>query len=77
MTRLCVGAFLFGLMYSLVVVRYYQSIGAHDKLGAAGTDLLLGFLAVGTLQAWETSGRRMGVLIAEVLGMSVGSYLAT
>ena len=70
------GAFCFGLCYSLVIVRYYQTIGAHDKLGAAGTDILLGMLGVGTLTAWENSGRQTRVLVAEVVGMSVGSYLA-
>ena len=71
------GAFLFGLIYSVVVVRYYQTISAHNKFGAAYTDLLLGLLAVGTLEAWEASGRKTRVLLSEVLGMALGSYLAT
>lgn len=74
--RLILGAFCFGFLYSIIVVRYYQTIGAHDKMGAAFTDLLLGLLAVGTLQAWEDSGRKPIVLLSEVVGMSVGSYLA-
>ena len=77
MKRLLLGAFCFGLIYSLVFVRYQQTIIAHSRWGAAYTDFLLGMLGVGSLHAWEASGRKMSVLVSEVVGMSVGSYIAT
>lgn len=75
--RLMIGAAFFGFVYSLVFVRYQQTIIAHSRWGAAYTDFLLGMLGVGSLHAWEASGRKMSVLVSEVVGMSLGSYLAT
>lgn len=76
LVRLTFGAFLFGFCYSVTVVWYYLAVGDHDRNRAAVVDLLLGFLAIGSLQAWEASGRRFAVLVAEVLGMAVGTYWA-
>jgi hypothetical protein len=76
MKRLLLAAFAFGLIYSLVFVTYVAALQARSALNAAVIDLQLGFLAIGSLQAWEASGRQFKVLAAEVLGMSVGSYCA-
>lgn len=77
MKRLAIFAFLFGLVYSEVVVAYYLALKPETAARAAFIDLALGFLAIGSLQAWELSGRRFNVLVAEVVGMSLGTYLAT
>lgn len=69
-------AFLFGLIYDWVVVRYYQSIDAGLAWNAALISMELGFLGIGSLQAWDQSGRRFVVLAAEVVGMGVGTYAA-
>ena len=69
-------AFGFGLYYSIVVVWYYQSITAEEALRAGVIDLLLAVLAIGSLQAWESSGRKFHVLVSEAIGMALGSYLA-
>lgn len=74
--RLAIAALLFGLIYSIICVEYYQAISRRAPWDAAIVDLQLGFLAVGSLKAWDDSGRKFIVLAAEVLGMAVGSYVA-
>lgn len=74
--RLRAFAFCFGLVYSEVVVAYYLSLKPETAFRAAVIDLALGFLAIGSLQAWELSGRRFSVLVSEVVGMSLGTWIA-
>lgn len=76
LTRLSIAASIFGIAYSIICVQYYLAISRHAPWDAAVVDLQLGFLAVGSLQAWENSGRRFVVLAAEVLGMAFGSFVA-
>ena len=74
--RLELAAFLFGAILSWVVVAYYIAIDTRDPNRAAITDFLFGFLGTGSLYAWEQSGRRFSVLLAEVVGTSLGSWCA-
>ena len=74
--RLALAALLFGAIYDWVVVRYYQAVGAERALEAGIVSMELGLLAIGTLWAWEQSGRKPYVLLAEVAGMGIGTYLA-
>ena len=74
--RAILAAFLFGAIYEWVVVSYYLAIGSRHALQAGIISTELGFLAIGTLWAWEVSGRRFRVLAAEAVGMGVGSWAA-
>lgn len=74
--RYTLWAFCFGLYYSVVVVWYTLNVMAHQASRAATVDLILGLLAIGSLQAWEASGRKFSVLLAEVVGMSLGTWIA-
>ena len=70
------GSALFGLAYSVIVVRYYNAITLKRPGRAAFWDLVIGSLAVAPFQFWALSGSSVWVLIGEVVGSAVGTYIA-
>ena len=69
-------SFGFGCAYAVLVVRYYQQIHARQPLKAAAYDALIGGLAIAPFQLWAASGSSVWVLLGEVVGSAVGTYLA-
>jgi len=74
--KLSLAAFAFGCIYDWVLVTYLKAVDAHLALQAGIVSLELGFLGIGSLWAWDMSGRKFRVLAAEAIGMAAGSYLA-
>ena len=70
------GAFIFGLLYSVMVVKFYRAVADYQPLRAAGYDALIGFLAVAPFQFWAMSGSSAWVLAVEVVGSACGTYIA-
>jgi hypothetical protein len=70
-----VGAFAFGLCYSVAVVYFYRAVNDRRPLRAAGYDLLIGSLTVAPFQFWALSGNSAWVLASEVAGSALGTYL--
>ena len=70
------GSALFGLAYSVVVVRFYNAVAAKRPGRAAFWDLVIGSLAVAPFQLWAASGSSVWVLVGEVAGSAAGTYIA-
>jgi hypothetical protein len=70
------GSALFGLAYSVFVVRFYDAVASKLPRRAAFWDLVIGVLAIAPFQVWAVSGSNAWVLVGEVVGSAVGTYIA-